>query len=67
MTSTENKKMQIEIVSSRSANTVSIVDGVNVVRIIRFPSGNFYKTTDRCASPAEARALAASLAAEEVL
>jgi hypothetical protein len=67
MQTTESQMNQIEIVSSRSANTVSIVGGLTVVNIIRFPSGNFFKTSTKCASVEWARALAASLAAEEVL
>jgi len=65
MTSAENKKMQIEIVSSRSANTVSIDLGTfTVTQIIRFPSGNFYKTSHPCTSLEEARSTARWLAAE---
>ena len=58
-------KNAIEITSSRSANTVSIDLGTfTVTQIVRFPSGNFYKTTHPCASLAEARSLAAFLAEE---
>jgi len=51
--------MQIEIVSNKMNNTVSINRKTNeVTQIIRFPSGNFYKQTWQCDSYADAKAWA---------
>jgi hypothetical protein len=56
---------RIEIVSSRSANTVSIDLGTfTVTQIVRFPSGNFFKQSYPCESLPEARGWARALAAE---
>lgn len=56
---------QIEITSSRSSNTVSIDLGTfAVTQIVRFPSGNFYKTNTPCATLEEARNVARWLARE---
>jgi|GEM_PF-3872234 len=54
--------MRIEIISTKTENTISInLNTFEVTQIIRFPSGNFYKQTYQNKTLTEARMWANTL------